>query len=261
MFVFPSDPPGQFPHGQAVSRGVPGARNVAAADRRPRQPRPVDGRLLGQEVRPGRQRLRQVRASRRANARTAPAACRVGSHLGADGPALDRSVPTVRYWLAKHGLKGKARRGPSPLVSRERVEDAIRDGARTLSADCPHHGRTIFVIENSGRVRCRGCRMEGVTEWRRRTKRRLVAEAGGRCRSAVMTDAWLRSSFTISTPARSRLACHVAAITRSFEELRREAAKCALLCANCHAEVEAGYSQTWSRAKAPPGGLEPPSLD
>lgn len=29
-------------------------------------------------------------------------------------------------------------------------------------------------------------------------------------------------------------------MTRSIERAREEAAKCVLLCANCHAEVEAG---------------------
>jgi len=29
-------------------------------------------------------------------------------------------------------------------------------------------------------------------------------------------------------------------LTRSLEDLRKEARKCVLLCSNCHAEVEAG---------------------
>lgn len=31
-------------------------------------------------------------------------------------------------------------------------------------------------------------------------------------------------------------------MTRAIDELRAKAAKCALLCANCHAEVEAGFA-------------------
>jgi predicted HNH restriction endonuclease len=31
--------------------------------------------------------------------------------------------------------------------------------------------------------------------------------------------------------------------TRSFEKMREEAQKCVLLCANCHAAVEAGLTE------------------
>jgi IS30 family transposase len=35
-----------------------------------------------------------------------------GATLEGIAVALDRSASTIRYWLAKHGLEGKARRGP-----------------------------------------------------------------------------------------------------------------------------------------------------
>jgi hypothetical protein len=167
-----------------------------------------------------------------------------GATLEGMAAALDRSAATVRYWLAKHGLKGKARRGPSPLVSSEQVEAAIRDGARTVNADCQLHGPTVFVIENSGRVRCRACRMESVAEWRRRAKRRLVAEAGGRCQLCGYDRCMAALQFHHLDASLKSFGLARRGVTRSFEQLRREAAKCALLCANCHAEVEAGYSTT-----------------
>jgi transposase len=165
-----------------------------------------------------------------------------GATLEGMATALDRSVPTVRYWLAKQGLEGKARRGRPSLVSREQVETAIRDGARTLTADCQHHGRTVFVIENSGRVRCRACRMERVVKWRRRAKRRLVEEAGGRCQLCGYDRCMAALEFHHLDPSQKSFALSLRGVTRSFEQLRREVAKCALLCADCHAEVEAGYS-------------------
>ena len=174
-----------------------------------------------------------------------------GATLERIAAALDRSASTIRYWLAKYGLKGKARRGPSPLVSPERVEAAIRDGARTLTADCQLHGRTVFVIENSGRVRCRACRMEGVAEWRRRAKRRLVAEAGGRCQLCGYDRCMAALEFHHLDPSQKSFGLSRRGVTRSFEQLRREAAKCALLCANCHAEVEAGYSTDLVALKLP----------
>jgi hypothetical protein len=43
-------------------------------------------------------------------------------------------------------------------------------------------------------------------------------------------------------PSQKEFAISVRGVTRSLEELRREAAKCVVLCANCHAEVEGCYS-------------------
>jgi len=42
-----------------------------------------------------------------------------------------------------------------------------------------------------------------------------------------------------------------AGVTRSIAAARDEAAKCALLCANCHAEVEAGVAILDSRNADP----------
>ncbi len=41
-------------------------------------------------------------------------------------------------------------------------------------------------------------------------------------------------------PADKRFALSQEGVTRSLAEARAEASKCVLLCANCHAEVEAG---------------------
>jgi hypothetical protein len=41
-------------------------------------------------------------------------------------------------------------------------------------------------------------------------------------------------------PAQKRFAISRDGFTRSLDEARNEARKCVLLCANCHAEVEAG---------------------
>lgn len=165
-----------------------------------------------------------------------------GATLEEMSRTLDRSAPTIRYWLAKHGLELKTRRGPRPLVPIEQLEAAKREGASTLSATCPRHGDTTFVIEESGRARCRACRMERVAEWRRKTKRRLVHEAGGRCQLCGYDRCMAALEFHHTDPAEKEFALSVRGLTRSLEELRREAAKCIVLCANCHAEVEAGYS-------------------
>jgi hypothetical protein len=84
--------------------------------------------------------------------------------------------------------------------------------------------------------------MERVAEWRRRTKRKLVEEAGGCCRLCGYNGSMAALEFHHLDPSRKSFALSMRGMTRSIAELRKEAAKCALLCANCHAEVEAGFT-------------------
>jgi hypothetical protein len=151
---------------------------------------------------------------------------------------LDRSEHTIRYWIERHGL-------PKPKLQRCRDMDiALAQGKRTVVRRCRRHGEGIFVIEKSGRVRCRRCRMEAVSEWRRRTKAKLVAEAGGRCRLCGYDRCRAALQFHHLDPSAKAFGMSVRGVTRSIAKLREEAAKCVLLCANCHAEVEAGFSTT-----------------
>jgi ribosomal protein S27AE len=165
-----------------------------------------------------------------------------GDTLDEIARALDRSVPTVRYWLGRYGLKTTGRAGRRPRVSKAEVDAALREGGRTLVTACARHGETIFVIENSGRLRCGKCRLERVAEWRRRAKRRLVREAGGRCQLCGYDRCMAALEFHHLDPTKKSFELSLRGVTRSFKELRQEATKCALLCANCHAEVEVGYS-------------------
>lgn len=159
-----------------------------------------------------------------------------GLTLSEIGAEVTRSDSTVRYWIRRYGL-------PKPRnVRRAEVERAIADGQRTLLKECAEHGWTTFVIENSGRTRCRQCRMDAVSEWRRRTKAKLVAEAGGRCVLCGYDRHQGALHLHHLDPAKKEFHLADTGVTRSMERLRREVAKCVLLCGNCHAEVEAGFS-------------------
>lgn len=144
--------------------------------------------------------------------------------------ALDRSQSTIRYWLEKHGLKTqRARRELTLLASGEAV------------GDCRRHGRVRFVQRRSdGCYRCAQCRSADVARRRRRVKALLVEEAGGAC-SLCGYDRFVGAlQFHHVDPATKDFSLSHAGVTRSIELARREAAKCVLLCANCHAEVEGG---------------------
>jgi DNA-directed RNA polymerase subunit RPC12/RpoP len=150
---------------------------------------------------------------------------------------LDRSISTVRYWLKRYGLEatgGSRRRG---------TREAKRLGLRHIERRCQQHGRTMFVLENRGSYRCMKCRAENVSAWRRRAKRLLVEEAGGKCRRCGY-DRYLGGlHFHHLDSATKSFGLSLRGRTRSIAELRAEAAKCILLCGNCHAEVENGLAE------------------
>lgn len=70
----------------------------------------------------------------------------------------------------------------------------------------------------------------------------MVAEAGGRC-VICGYDRHVRAlEFHHLNPADKRLGLSAGGVTLSLRALRAEAAKCVLLCSNCHAEVEDGLA-------------------
>ena len=83
--------------------------------------------------------------------------------------------------------------------------------------------------------------MERVAAYRRRVKEILVEEAGGRCRVCGYDIYVGALHFHHLDPSTKRFAGQpCAGLTGSLQAMREEARKCVLLCANCHAEVEAG---------------------
>ena len=106
---------------------------------------------------------------------------------------------------------------------------------------CAVHGEVEFVQRgDTGTWRCVPCRAEAVTHRRRRVKAILVAEAGGRCIACGYDRCIAALQFHHVDPAAKRFSLGRQGVARSLEKARAEARKCVLLCANCHAEVEAG---------------------
>ena len=107
---------------------------------------------------------------------------------------------------------------------------------------CGTHGRTEFVLEGRGYYRCKNCRQQRVIEWRRRAKLMLIAEAGGACLICGYDRCVGALHFHHLDPDTKAFGISRRGFTRSIEKMREEAAKCVLLCSNCHAEVEAGIA-------------------
>jgi transposase len=141
------------------------------------------------------------------------------------------SPATVRHWLRRFGLETQPARY------------APRGGRDALVRACCVHGWTTFRRAGSGGYRCSRCGQARVARRRRRTKEILVAEAGGAC-SLCGYDRYIGAlHFHHLDPARKRFQLGERGLTRSLAILREEATNCLLLCANCHAEVEAGFSR------------------
>jgi DNA-binding CsgD family transcriptional regulator len=145
------------------------------------------------------------------------------------GLELGCSPSTVSHWLKRHGLETERARRTLAIC-----------GPREAVGRCRTHGQTAFVREGRGYYRCKACRKQRVIEWRRRAKRRLVAEAGGRCRLCGYDRYSGALHFHHVDPTLKKFALSQRGLTKSIERLRVEASKCVLLCSNCHAEVEAG---------------------
>jgi transposase len=148
---------------------------------------------------------------------------------------LDRSPSTVRHWLARYGLKVSG-----SYRNRERALAAFAEGRARFTGTCRHHGETEFLVFRSGRHRCARCNTESVIRRRRRVKQALVEEAGGRCIRCGFDEHPAALQFHHLDRERKGFAISRHGVTRSIAEARLEVAKCVLLCASCHAMVEAG---------------------
>ena len=173
---------------------------------------------------------------------------RSGATLREIGLALDRSIATVRYWLRRWDIA-------RPDARRSTVDRAT--APREIVRDCRRHGPTLFRLDSRGTYRCIQCSQQYVADRRRRVKRILVEEAGGRCTGCGYDTCCAALQFHHLDPRAKVFALSHEGATRGIERARAEARKCVLLCANCHAEVEAGVRVL----QAPRGGFEPPRTD
>jgi transposase-like protein len=161
---------------------------------------------------------------------------RAGVSIRAIAEQVGVSYTTVRHWLRRHGLvTRRAKRLADGAAAREA-------GAAIAILDCPRHGRTTFGRSASGRYRCLTCRSEAVTERRRRVKQQLVAAAGGRCVLCGYDRSPAALQFHHTAPADKAFSIAERGVSRSLASALDEARKCVLLCATCHAEVEAGVA-------------------
>jgi transposase len=147
----------------------------------------------------------------------------------------ERSRTTVRHWMRSYGIKTRAQRDRPGSTAR-----AKKEGRAILLRKCRTHGLTEFWLEGRGYYRCKRCRAERVSDRRRKIKQILISEAGGRCVLCGYERCVAALHFHHVDPATKSFHLSMQGVSRSLRAARAEMAKCVLLCANCHAEVEQG---------------------
>jgi transposase len=149
---------------------------------------------------------------------------------------LGATASITRRWLRGYELQTRQER------NRAVASAALAAGERSVELICAHHGPTTHILEVRGAYRCRRCRAERVSDHRRKVKRTLIAEAGGACALCGYNRCEAALQFHHLDPREKSFHLSLRGVTRAIELLRKEASKCILLCATCHAEVEAGVA-------------------
>jgi hypothetical protein len=149
----------------------------------------------------------------------------------------------------KHMFVPSARQPPPvPLVKRAGRPPSATRLCPVEVRHCRHHGWTEFAHYSAGpgrgrRWSCKRCVGEAVTRRKQKVKRLLVEEAGGCCALCGYNRCIINLVFHHVDPSQKRFALS-SNTTKSLATYRDELAKCVLLCANCHGEVEAGVVES-----------------
>ena len=133
---------------------------------------------------------------------------------------------------------------PDPFAVGRKGRPPDPDRTRQVALrECRHHGTTEFGRYSNGdgglRWVCKRCSAEAVTRRHQKVRRLLIAEAGERCAVCGYDRTILSLHFHHVDPACKSFPMSMAT-GRSLAAYRAEAAKCVLVCANCHGEIEAG---------------------
>lgn len=150
---------------------------------------------------------------------------------------LGAGYSTIRYWMRREGIETER------AVRRKEGEVARDAGLSKARLRCPVHGHTTFFQRPDGGFRCVKCSTAAVSKRRRQVKRILVEEAGGRCQLCGFNDHQSALQFHHLDPSEKSFHLSHQGMTRGIGQMREEAQKCVLLCANCHAMVEAGVKE------------------
>lgn len=112
---------------------------------------------------------------------------------------------------------------------------------KTITRNCSTHGETEFALQKNNFYRCRKCQTMHVGNQRRRNKKRLIDFHGGCCIICGYNKCARALEFHHIDPSEKTFT--IASKGRNnFEHMKEESKKCALVCSNCHQEIEDGIT-------------------
>jgi hypothetical protein len=107
---------------------------------------------------------------------------------------------------------------------------------------CKKHGDTKHFPRPDGAYRCGKCASDWVIKNRRKKKEKLVLLFGGACKICGYKKYAGALDFHHLNPKTKSFALSVKGLSYSWDSLVEEAKKCALVCKNCHTEIEANIT-------------------
>ena len=114
---------------------------------------------------------------------------------------------------------------------------------------CKIHGKTDFGKRSDrSKGRCKKGQVEAVQKRRQKIKIDSVIYKGGKCENCGYNKCIGALEFHHRNPAEKDFGIGSKGYTRSWEKVKKELDKCALLCANCHSE-EHNPELTYHRIK------------
>lgn len=84
---------------------------------------------------------------------------------------------------------------------------------------------------------------KNLKEWRKNTKQKLVEALGSCCQICKYNKSNAALELHHIDPSQKEFALSNSKINKNWDLLKNEAAKCILLCANCHREIHDGTTQ------------------
>ena len=151
---------------------------------------------------------------------------------------LDISQTSVRRYLDLYNLKTTTdSASKKPLPANRSGKTEIRE------FDCFRHGlQTHLLYPKSSKWLCSQCVNDYSTKAKRLKKQTLVNEAGGKCSSCHKKFHASQFDFHHLDPSAKKFTLSSRGASYGIKKLRNEAAKCTLLCVNCHREAEDNLS-------------------